>query len=52
MFDHDAMGTFREEETVLTTPVNARAAYYNTFWHERPLWFNDMGENGIVFFLD
>lgn len=52
MFDHDAMGTFREEETVLTTPINARAAYYNTFWHERPLWFNDMAENGIVFFLD
>ncbi len=52
IFDYDAMGTFREEEDVLTTPVNARAAYYNTFWHERQLWFNDLGENAVVFFLD
>lgn len=52
LFDRDAIGTFREEEEVLTTPVNARAAYYNTFWHERQLWFNDMSENGVAFFLD
>ena len=52
IFDYDAMGTFREEEEVLTTPVNARARYYNTFWHENQLWFNDMDENGIAFFLD
>ena len=52
IFDHEALGTFREEEDVLTTPVNARAAYYNTFWHEKQLWFNDMGENGVAFFLD
>lgn len=52
LFDYDALGTFREEEQVLTTPVNARAAYYNTFWHENQLWFNDMSENGVAFFLD
>lgn len=52
MFDRDAVGTFRQEESVLTTPVNARAAYYNTFWHEKQLWFNDMSENGVAFFLD
>lgn len=52
LFDREALGTFREEEEVLTTPVNARAAYYNTFWHEKQLWFNDMSENGVVFFLD
>ena len=52
MFDYDAMGTYREENMVLTTPVNARAAYYNTFWHEKQLWFNDMSENGVAFFLD
>lgn len=52
MFDWEAVGTYREEEEVLTTPVNARAAYYNTFWHERQLWFNDMSENAIAFFLD
>lgn len=52
IFDYDAMGTFREEEDVMTTPVNARARYYNTFWHENQLWFNDMSENGVAFFLD
>lgn len=52
IFDRDAIGTFREEEEVLTTPVNARARYYNTYWHERQLWFNDMSENGVAFFLD
>lgn len=52
IFDRDAMGTFREEERVYTTPINARGAYYNTFWHERQLWFNDMSENGVVFLLD
>lgn len=52
MFDREAVGTFREEEEVLTTPVNARGAYYNTFWHERQLWFNDMSENAVAFFLD
>lgn len=52
LFDRDAIGTYREEEDVLTTPVNARAAYYNTFWHEKQLWFNDMSENGVAFYLD
>lgn len=52
LFDHDAIGTFREEEDVLTTPVNARARYYNTFWHERQLYFNDMSENGVAFVLE
>lgn len=52
LFDYDAIGTFRQEEDVLTTPVNARARYYNTFWHEKQLWFNDMSENGVAFFFD
>lgn len=52
LFDREALGTFRTEQEVLTTPVNARARYYNTFWHERQLWFNDFGENGVVFYMD
>lgn len=52
IFDYDSMGMFRKEEEVLTTPVNARARYYNTFWHENQMWFNDHGENGAVLFLD
>lgn len=52
IFDHDAIGTFRQQERVRTTPVNARGEYYNTFWHENPMFFNDMDENGVAFFLD
>lgn len=52
MFDKEAIGTHRQQNRVYTTPINARGAYYNTFWHENQMWFNDMGENGIVFMLD
>lgn len=52
MFDQASMGTFRQEDEVLTTPVNARARYYNTFWHERQLWYNDMDEQGVALYLD
>lgn len=50
--DWDAFGTFREEKRVATTPINARGLYYNTFWHERQMWFNDLGENVVMFTLD
>lgn len=52
LFDETAMGTYRQEDEVLTTPVNARARYYNTFWHERQLWYNDMDEQGVALYLD
>lgn len=52
IFDHDSVGTFRQQERVRTTPINARAEYYNTFWHESPMYFNDLGENCVAFFLD
>lgn len=52
LYDRDGMGTFRREEDVLTTPVNAYGRYYNTFWHEEQVWFNDLGENAIVFTLN
>lgn len=52
LHDWEVMGTFRREEDVLTTPVNARARYYNTFWHEDQFWFNMTDENAVVFLLD
>lgn len=52
LFDREAMGTFRHEEDVLTTPVNARGRYYNTFWFEDQIQFCDFRENGIVFTLN
>lgn len=52
LFDYEAMGTFRREEDVLTTPVNARGRYYNTFWHESQFYYNMSDENAVAFFLD
>lgn len=52
LFDEWALGTFRQESDVLTTPVNARAKYYNTFWHSNQLWFNDLQENFVYFTLN
>lgn len=50
--DRDALGTYRKEEEVLTTPVNARGRYYNTWWHLDNLYFNDTSENGVIFTLN
>lgn len=50
--DRYALGTFRSEEETLTTPINARARYWNTFHFAEQLWFNDMSENGVAFYLD
>lgn len=52
LYDRDALGTYRREEDVLTTPVNAAGGYYNTFWHMRELWFNDLSENAVYFTLN
>lgn len=52
LFDRECAGTFRQDEEVLTTPVNARARYYNTFWHDSQFWFNMSDENAVAFYLD
>lgn len=52
MHDRDAMGVYKFEEEVLTTPVNAAGAYYNTYWHEKQLRFIDKSENCITFTLN
>lgn len=50
--DRDALGTYRKEIEVATTPLNARGLYTNQFWHLNDLYFNDVSENGIVFTLN
>lgn len=52
LHDRDAMGLYKEEEDVLTTPVNARGMYYNTFWHLMRNYLNDLSENCIIFTLN
>ncbi len=50
--DRDALGTYRKEVEVATTPLNARGLYTNQFWHMNDLYFNDVTENGVVFTLN
>lgn len=52
LFDRDALGVYQMEEEVLTTPVNARGLYYNTFYHTMKNMFFDASENFIVFTLN
>ena len=50
--DRDALGTYRKEVEVATTPLNARGLYTNQFWHMNDLYFNDISENGVIFTLN
>ena len=52
LHDRDAMGVYKVDEEVLTTPVNAAGAYYNTYWHEKQLRFIDLSENFLIFTLN
>lgn len=52
LYDRDALGIYKRDEDVLTTPVNAKGLYYNTFYHQIELWFNDTSENFIFFTLN
>lgn len=50
--DRDAMGIYQQFERTLTTPVNARAAYFNTFYHTMSNRLVDQSENLVYFTLD
>lgn len=52
LHDRDALGVYKIDEDILTTPVNAAGRYYNTYYHEQQLRFVDLSENFIAFALD
>lgn len=51
LHDRWTAGTYRMFDDVETSPINAAGLYYNTFWHELQLWFNDLSENAVIFTL-
>lgn len=51
LFDRDAVGVYQMDEEVLTSGVNPRGLYYNTFYHILKSYFFDTSENMIVFTL-
>ena len=52
LYDRDAMGVYKIDEEILTSPVNAAGMYYNQYWHEKQLRFIDLSENGVIFTLN
>lgn len=50
--DRDAMGVYKKDQKVATTPLNADGLYYNTVYHMKELRFIDLSENCIVFTLN
>jgi len=50
--DRDAMGVYKMDERVATTPINAAGLYYNTYYHQKELRFIDPSENFICFTLN
>lgn len=52
LYDRDAMGVYKIDEEVATSPVNAAGLYYNQYWHEKQLRFIDLSENGMIFTLN
>lgn len=52
IFDTDAMGMYKKDEWVSTTPFNSAGGYANSYWHERQLWVNDLSENMVIFTLN
>lgn len=51
IFDREAMGTFKNKYTSLTSPINAAGKYYNVFYHMIQMYYNDLTENAVVFLL-
>lgn len=52
IFDRNALGTYKRKHKVINTPINASGDYFNVYWHEQQLWFNDLSENGVIFTLN
>lgn len=51
IFDRDALGLYKKEKIVATSPLNSRGLYYNTDYHMRDAYFNDLSENFIFFYI-
>ena len=51
LYDRDALGLYKKDSWTSTTPFNSAGGYYNTFYHHKELYFNDLSENFIVFVI-
>lgn len=52
LYDRDALGLYKKDSWNSTTPFNSAGGYYNTYYHHKELYFNDLSENFVVFIID
>lgn len=52
IFDEEAVGVTMINNSLDSTPFNARGHYTNLWWTSTYRWWNDFTENGIVLLLD
>lgn len=52
LYDKDAIGTHYHIDRVLTTPINAKGAYYNTVYHWAKDHQLDQTENMILYYME
>lgn len=51
LFDKEAMGINLQLDRAMSTPINAKGLYYNTFYHFVKRFYNDLTENAVIFVL-
>ena len=51
LFDRDALAMSIKHESALTTPVNARGEYYNTYYHWSMQYKEDQTENMVLYYM-
>ena len=51
LFDRDALGIMKKQKWTSTSPFNSAGGYYNTFYHMKEMYFNDLSENFVVFYV-
>lgn len=51
LYDRDALGLYKKDSWNSTTPFNSAGGYFNTYYHHKELYFNDLSENFVVFVI-
>ena len=51
LYDEDAMMVDYQLDDTITTPIEARKAYSNVFWHFRRNAINDFTENAVLLYM-
>lgn len=52
LYDRDAMGLTRIQQSTVRSPYNAKGLYTNVFHHFTCRWWNDLTENAFVLMMD